>query len=102
MIMSDAFIVVNGGVGTLLELSMVWQLLQVRKLYDTPLILVGPMWRDLTEWARTSMLMEGEELASPVDLEIPTCVNEHSEAVEIIKTHRDKWLKLHTPPAKTI
>jgi predicted Rossmann-fold nucleotide-binding protein len=29
MIASDAFVIVPGGVGTLLELSMVWQLLQV-------------------------------------------------------------------------
>ena len=30
---------------------MVWQLLQVRHLQDTPLILVGKMWADLVEWA---------------------------------------------------
>src|SRR5436190_15635208 len=44
MIISDAFIVVPGGIGTLLELSLAWQLLQVRKLYNTPLVLVGKMW----------------------------------------------------------
>src|SRR3954469_25515241 len=44
MIISDAFVVVPGGIGTLLEMSLVWQLLQVRKLYNTPLILVGKMW----------------------------------------------------------
>jgi predicted Rossmann-fold nucleotide-binding protein len=33
MIASDAFVVIPGGIGTLLELSLVWQLLQVRKLY---------------------------------------------------------------------
>src|SRR4029079_197656 len=50
MIISDAFVVVPGGVGTLLELSLAWQLLQVRKLYNTPLILVGKMWKELVEW----------------------------------------------------
>ena len=47
MIVSDAFVVVPGGIGTLLELSLAWQLLQVRKLYNTPLILsakCGPNW----------------------------------------------------------
>ena len=53
MIMSDAFVVTPGGIGSLLELSLVWQLLQVRNLYNTPLILVGKMWADLVEWART-------------------------------------------------
>src|SRR5881398_170172 len=53
---SDAFVVVPGGIGTVLELMMVWQLLQVRHLHDTPLILVGRMWADLVEWARTHLL----------------------------------------------
>ena len=45
MIISDAFVVVPGGIGSLLEMSLVWQLLQVRKLYQTPFILVGKMGR---------------------------------------------------------
>ena len=57
MIISDAFVVVPGGIGTLLEMSLVWQLLQVRKLYNTPLILVGKMWAELVEWGRRSMLI---------------------------------------------
>src|ERR1043165_1092064 len=47
VLMSDAFVVVPGGIGTVLELMMVWQLLQVRKLEDTPLILAGPMYAGL-------------------------------------------------------
>src|SRR5204863_7695137 len=62
MIISDAFIVVPGGIGTLLEMSLAWQLLQVRKLYNTPLILVGKMWPKLIEWGRRSMLHKGSEL----------------------------------------
>ncbi len=50
---SDAFIVAPGGIGTVLELMMIWQLLQVRHLQDTPLILVGKMWPGLVDWART-------------------------------------------------
>ncbi len=95
MIMSDAFIVVPGGIGTLLELSMVWQLLQVRKLYDTPLILVGEMWEELIEWSRKHMISGDIELAKPVDLEIPICVKHSHDAVEIVKEYRDKWLKAH-------
>src|SRR5262249_33259247 len=33
---SDAFVVAPGGIGTVLELMMVWQLLQVKHLHDTP------------------------------------------------------------------
>ena len=75
MIISDAFVVVPGGIGTLLELSLAWQLLQVRQLYSTPLILVGKMWAELVDWGKRSMLIDGSELASEVDFRIPHCVN---------------------------
>src|SRR6478609_1448686 len=61
MILSDAFVVTPGGIGSLLELSLVWQLLQVRHLYNTPLIVVGKMWAELVEWAHDAMLIEGNE-----------------------------------------
>ena len=43
VLVSDAFIVTPGGIGTVLETLMVWQLLQVRHLHDTPLILAGAL-----------------------------------------------------------
>src|SRR5262245_41694313 len=53
---SDAYVVAPGGIGTVLETMMVWQLLQVGHLKDTPLILVGKMWPGLIEWALGAML----------------------------------------------
>src|SRR5215813_15356084 len=97
MIISDAFVVVPGGIGTLLELSIAWQLLQVRKLYNIPLILVGKMWRELVEWARCSMLKEGSELASELDFEIPHCLDTIEETVSLIREHRDRWLAAQKP-----
>ena len=96
MIASDAFVVVPGGIGTLLELSLAWQLLQVRKLYNTPLILVGEMWADLVEWGRGTMLKRGSELASEVDFEIPDCVNTIEETVALIRDNRERWLAAQT------
>src|SRR5271154_6230498 len=72
---SDAFVVAPGGIGTVLELTMIWQLLQVKHLYDTPLILVGKMWTELVEWAKKNLLRPDLALASPADLMIPRCVN---------------------------
>src|SRR3954453_5739692 len=69
VIASDAFVVVPGGIGSLLEMAMVWQLLQVSQLHRTPLILVGAMWVDLVEWTRKSMLRSDVPLASPADME---------------------------------
>ena len=49
VITSDAFVVVPGGIGTVLELMMIWQLLQVKHVEGVPLILVGKMWPELVE-----------------------------------------------------
>lgn len=89
---SNAFVVVPGGIGTLLEVAMVWQLLQVRKLYDTPLVLVGPMWAELVDWAREHMV--GQGLAAAVDATIPSCVDRVDEAVELIRPHYQRWERL--------
>ena len=96
MIMSDAFVVVPGGIGTLLELSLAWQLLQVSKLYNAPLILVGKMWADLVEWGRHSMLLKGNELASEIDFKIPHCVNTMDECIALIRENRAAWLAAQT------
>jgi uncharacterized protein (TIGR00730 family) len=89
---SDAFVVTPGGIGTVLELMMIWQLLQVRHVRATPLILVGKMWADLVEWARTHLLQPELPLASAEDMKIPVCVNTADEAVALIARHHSDWL----------
>ena len=90
---SDAFVVAPGGIGTVLETAMIWQLLQVRHLSDTPLILVGRMWPGLVEWARASMLSTDPPLASPEDFSIPRCVASGDEAIAVLREHHDRWLR---------
>jgi len=85
---SDAFIVAPGGIGTVLETMMIWQLLQVRHLEHTPLIMVGKMWPGLIEWVRDAMLSFETPLINPEDVDIPVCVANADEAVAIIRDHR--------------
>jgi uncharacterized protein (TIGR00730 family) len=92
-LVSDAFVVVPGGVGTLLEMAMAWQLLQVRHLHNVPLVLVGAMWPGLLAWARGAMLQPGHELASPEDLALPICVAGVEEAVALLRARREEWLR---------
>ena len=91
VLMSDAYVVVPGGIGTVLESMMIWQLLQVRHLEGTPLIFAGPMWRGLVEWVRAQMLRPGFELASAKDVDIPQCVDDADQAVAIIREHHARW-----------
>ena len=90
VLMSDAYIVAPGGIGTLLEATMIWQLLQVRQL-DAPLVFAGPMWRGLVDWTRLQMLRPGFELAKEQDLAIPICVDTAAEAVAIVREHHERW-----------
>jgi uncharacterized protein (TIGR00730 family) len=91
VLMSDAYIVAPGGIGTVLESMMIWQLLQVRHLHDTPLILVGAMWKGLVEWAAAQMLRPGFELANAEDMQIPRCVDGADQAIAIIREHHTRW-----------
>ncbi len=88
---SDAFVVAPGGIGTVLETMMVWQLLQVKHLHDTPLILVGKMWPGLIEWVRLSMLSEDPPLVGEADTTIPLCVSNGDEAIDILRARHDTW-----------
>src|SRR5262245_50575228 len=90
---SDAFVVAPGGIGTVLEAAMIWQLLQVKHLDGTPLIMVGRMWGDLVEWAREHMLDPRLALVSPEDLSIPRCVATGDEAIALIREHHGRWLR---------
>jgi uncharacterized protein (TIGR00730 family) len=90
---SDVFVVAPGGIGTVLEAMMVWQLLQVRHIADTPLIFVGKMWGELVEWARQHMLHTDPPLANATDMDIPRCLATGDEAVALIREHHARWLR---------
>jgi hypothetical protein len=65
----------------------------VRHLQKTPLILVGPTWPALIEWARQAMLAFDPPLADAEDLAIPRCVASADEALAIIQAHHAAWLR---------
>jgi len=90
---SDAFVVVPGGIGTVLEMLMVWQLLQVKHVEGAPLIVVGKMWEELVSWARKHMVEGAIGLANAEDMNIPVCLSGADEAVEAIRRHHEEWVK---------
>jgi len=89
--LSSAFIVMPGGVGTALELFMVWQLLQVKHMKEHPLILVGTMWPGLIDWIRGTMLERG--LVSAPDFDVINVVGSGDEAVPVIRESYERWLE---------
>jgi len=99
VLLSDAFVVAPGGIGTTLEALMIWQLLQVRHLHDTPLIFVGPMWKGLVDWTSQAMLRPGFEMANAQDMQIPHCVDGVEEAIAIVREHHSRWQSTQRNPA---
>jgi uncharacterized protein (TIGR00730 family) len=91
VLVSDAFIVMPGGIGTMLEALMVWQLLQVRHLYDTPLILAGRFWDGLVDWVRVAMLNTDAPLVCPEDVTIPQILTDGPSIVRAIREHHAPW-----------
>ena len=90
---SDAFIVAPGGIGTVLEAMMIWQLLQVHHLEKMPFLMVGRMWPGLVEWARETMLSFDPPLANAEDFALPQCLPAADEAIAVIRAHHACWLQ---------
>ena len=91
VLISNAFVVFPGGIGTSLESFMIWQLLQVRHISNIPLIMVGEMWSDLVAWAKRHMV-EGEfSLANTDDITIPNCVDTVEDAIVILRKSQAEW-----------
>lgn len=83
MLLSNAAIVMPGGIGTALELFYTWQLMQVNHICKMPLILVGEMWKELIYWVIDHQLKD--KYISPEDLNSVICVKSGDEALEIVK-----------------
>ncbi|MDX6553899.1 MAG: hypothetical protein QOD86_94 [Miltoncostaeaceae bacterium] len=74
----DAWLAVAGGVGTLSEVALAWNLLQTRDVSPRPLILVGPRWRRLLPELRKELVI-GDH-----DLELVTLAEDAEEAVRLL------------------
>ncbi len=85
--LSSAFVAFPGGIGTLLEIATIWQLLQVKKLKDRPFILVGKIWGKMLNWMEKEMLKNS--YVSGEDLKIPLLVPK----VEEVLPHIENALK---------
>jgi uncharacterized protein (TIGR00730 family) len=56
------FIALRGGMGTLTEISLVWNMLQTRTMAPKPVILVGKFWRPLLQSVSDHLVISPEEL----------------------------------------
>lgn len=87
--LSSAFVAMPGGIGTLLEIVTIWQLLQVKKLKNRPLILVGDIWKGMIKWMEEEMARN--LFVSEKDLKLPIIVNNVKDAIPPIEKALKKF-----------
>lgn len=61
---ADAYIALPGGLGTLAELAMSWDLLAIHVLEPRPLIFYGGMWRPILEQLQANLILSVDEAFS--------------------------------------
>jgi len=57
--LGDAYVVLKGGTGTLLELAAVWEFINKALLTEKPIVIIGDFWQNVVETLREELLWEG-------------------------------------------
>ena len=63
LIKADSLIALPGGAGTLGEVALAWNLLQMKLIPPTPVILVGSGWATMVEAFRSNLIVNEHDLA---------------------------------------
>jgi len=77
---SDAWLVLPGGLGTLAELAMTWDLLAIRVLEPRPLLLYGEMWQPIVDTLSVQLVLSADKAF---------------ESIQICNSHEDVLNALH-------
>ncbi len=91
MLLSNAIVVAHGGVGTLLELFYSWQLMQVKRICNIPIILLGKQWKGLIKWLKDEPLKR--KFFNKEDLELLFTVKNANEAINILEDTYEEYKK---------
>lgn len=59
--LGDAYVVLKGGTGTLLELAAVWEMMNKGMMNTRPALVLGPFWQDVVNTLRDELTWEGLE-----------------------------------------
>ena len=57
--LGNAYVVLKGGTGTLLELAAVWEFINKGLLAEKPIVIIGGFWQNVVETLREELLWEG-------------------------------------------
>ena len=75
---SVGFVALRGGMGTVTEISLVWNKLQTKVLDRRPIVLIGDCWKQVVDCWQTSLVVSDEDVA------LLSFAKDAREAAEII------------------
>lgn len=57
--LGDAYVILKGGTGTLLELAYVWEFINKGLMSEKPIVVVGQFWNGVIQTLREELIWEG-------------------------------------------
>jgi uncharacterized protein (TIGR00730 family) len=97
---AEGFVVFPGGFGTADELFEALTLIQTRKIFHFPVVLVGSdYWEELLGWVRNELLADG--MISPEDLDLLHVTDDLDDAVsQVVDCYERRCAELPAEPVK--
>jgi uncharacterized protein (TIGR00730 family) len=81
--LGDAFVVLKGSTGTLLELAAVWEFINKGVIKPRPVILIGNFWNPVVDTLRNELVHEGKKHVST----LVQVASSPKEGVKILLKH---------------
>lgn len=78
--LGDAYVVLRGGTGTLLELAAVWEFINKNLMETKPVVALGPFWADVIRTLQAQLRAEGSAAADAV-----TIVESPQQCVDVLR-----------------
>ena len=79
--LGDAYVVLRGSTGTLVEFALVWEYINKSIMQEKPIIVLGQFWKPVIETLNEEFMFEGKERAT----KYVTIVKTIEECVERLK-----------------
>lgn len=80
---AQAWLVLPGGLGTLAEVAMTWDLLAIRVLEPRPLLLYGKMWQPVVEILSSELVLSTDKAFESIQI-----CHSHEDVLSALKAFR--------------